>query len=74
MSHSFGKYKRDANRGLTAKRPETLAQTLARNPQIEPDLAKIIDAWPRLPDPTRRAMLVLAETGGRERQLESDRP
>jgi hypothetical protein len=27
------------------------------NPEIGPDLAKIIEAWPTLPEPIRRAML-----------------
>jgi hypothetical protein len=35
----------------------TLAQTLARESQIGSSLAQIIDAWPTLPKPIRRAML-----------------
>jgi len=37
-----------------------------RNPpqvEIDPDLARILDAWPTLPEPIRRAMLALAENG-----------
>jgi hypothetical protein len=32
---------------------------LARESQIDPALARIIDAWPELPEPIRRAMLAL---------------
>jgi hypothetical protein len=40
-----------------------LAQTLARESQIDPSLARIVDAWPRLPEAIRKAMLALAESG-----------
>ncbi len=43
--------------------PEPLAQTLARETQIDPDLARVIDAWPELPEAIRRAMLALVESG-----------
>jgi hypothetical protein len=33
------------------------------NPQIDPDLAKIIEAWRTLPEPIRRAMLALIGLG-----------
>jgi hypothetical protein len=41
--------------------PVPLAQSLARDSQIDPDLARIIDAWPRMPEEIRKAMLALAE-------------
>jgi len=41
--------------------PETLAQTLARNPQIDPDLAWITDAWHTLPPYVKAAILALAK-------------
>jgi hypothetical protein len=31
--------------------------------RIDPDLARIVEAWPRLPEGIRKAMLVLAESG-----------
>jgi len=40
-----------------------LAQTLACESQIDPSLARIIDAWPMLPEPIRRAMVALVESG-----------
>ena len=40
-----------------------LAYPLARQSQIDPALARIIDPWPTLPDPIRRAMLALVESG-----------
>jgi hypothetical protein len=43
--------------------PEPLAHSLARESQIDPALARIIDAWPALPEAIRRAMLALAESG-----------
>jgi hypothetical protein len=39
-----------------------LAHGLAQETQIDPDLAQIVDAWPALPEPIRRAILVLAES------------
>jgi hypothetical protein len=41
-----------------------LAQTLARESTIDPALAWIVDAWPKLPEAIRKAMLALAESGG----------
>jgi hypothetical protein len=36
---------------------------LARETEIDPILARIIDAWPELPEPIRKAMLALVESG-----------
>jgi hypothetical protein len=45
--------------------PGPLAQTLARETQIDPDLARVVTAWPDLPEAIRRAVLALAtSTGG----------
>jgi hypothetical protein len=40
-----------------------LAQTLAHESEKDPDLARIITAWPMLSEPIRRAMLALVESG-----------
>jgi hypothetical protein len=40
-----------------------LAHTLARESPIDPALARIVAAWPTLPEPIRKAMLALAESG-----------
>jgi hypothetical protein len=40
-----------------------LAYSLARDSQFDPALARIVDAWPMLPEAIRKAMLVLAESG-----------
>jgi hypothetical protein len=29
---------------------------------LDPDLTRILDAWPTLPDPIRRAVMALVET------------
>jgi hypothetical protein len=39
-----------------------LAQTLAREMQIDPDLARVVSAWPDLPEAIRRAVLALVGT------------
>jgi hypothetical protein len=39
-----------------------LALQLAQETPIDPDLAAILDAWPTLPEPIRRAMLALVGT------------
>jgi hypothetical protein len=40
-----------------------LAQTLACEPQIDPDLREVVDAWPALPVHIKRAVLALVESG-----------
>jgi hypothetical protein len=39
-----------------------LAQTLARDSQAGPALARMVEAWPKLPEAIRKAMLALAES------------
>jgi hypothetical protein len=34
-----------------------------QNQASDPALARIVEAWPNLPEPIRRAMLALAESG-----------
>ena len=41
---------------------EDLAQTLARETQTGADLARVVDAWPTLAEPIRRAILALIGT------------
>ncbi len=44
---------------VTETPPETLAHSLAHETPIDPDLARVVSAWPDLPDAIRRAMLAL---------------
>jgi hypothetical protein len=46
---------------VTAHDPETLAYSLARETQIDPDLARLIDAWPTLPDALRSGILAMID-------------
>jgi hypothetical protein len=39
-----------------------LAQTLARETPIDPDLPRVIDAWPDLPPHIKAALLALVGT------------
>jgi hypothetical protein len=39
-----------------------LAQSLARETQIDPDLARVVSAWPDLPEAIRRAVLALVNS------------
>jgi hypothetical protein len=48
---------------IIANSAEPLANSLARESQIDPALARIIDAWPTLPTAIRRALMALAESG-----------
>jgi hypothetical protein len=41
-----------------------LTKPPAESRLLEPDLAGILDAWPALPEPIRRAILALVESGG----------
>jgi hypothetical protein len=36
---------------------------LPKTLETDPDLARILDAWPTLPAPIRRAILALVESG-----------
>jgi hypothetical protein len=44
---------------VTETLPKSLAHSLARETQIDPDLARIVEAWPGLPEAIRRAVLAL---------------
>jgi hypothetical protein len=53
----------ERRQGVTASPSKPLAQTLARDSQIDPALVLIVEAWPKLPEAIRKAMLALAEIG-----------
>jgi hypothetical protein len=57
-------HKAKDTRRVTETQPEDLAQSLAPNPQIDPDLARITDAWHTLPPYVKAAILALAKTSG----------
>jgi hypothetical protein len=51
---------------VTDKPPLRLARPLAQelqNRPSDPALARIVEAWPKLPEAIRKAMLALAESG-----------
>src|SRR5881227_2241382 len=43
-------------------RRETLAQSLAHEAEKDPELARVIHAWPHLPDAIRRGILAMIGT------------
>jgi hypothetical protein len=49
---------------LAASGKTPLAQTLARKTAIDPELARVMDAWPELPARIRAAVLALIGTAG----------
>jgi hypothetical protein len=49
---------------VTETPPEPLAQSLARETPIDPDLARLIDAWPDLPPTVKRMILAALEASG----------
>jgi hypothetical protein len=53
---------RKSSKGLAPTDPQPLAQTLARETSIDPELARVIEAWPDLPQAIRRALLALIDT------------
>jgi hypothetical protein len=44
-----------------------LTRACTKTEESDPDLARIIDAWPTLPGPIRRAMLALIEARQEDR-------
>jgi hypothetical protein len=46
---------------LTATPENALAHSLAQDSQIDPDLARLIDAWPTLPAAIRMGILAMIE-------------
>jgi hypothetical protein len=46
----------------SGKGPSSVARQLPRTVGPDPDLARLLDAWPRLPEPIRRAILALVMT------------
>ena len=49
----------DARQPLTATPLKPFPETLPRETPIDPDLARVVSAWPDLADAIRRAMLAL---------------
>jgi hypothetical protein len=47
---------------VTETTPDPLAQTLAREIEKDPDLARLIDAWPELPPAFRAGILAMVES------------
>jgi hypothetical protein len=44
--------------------PEPLAQTLAHETQIDPELARVIDAWPKLSDAIKAGIMAMVRATG----------
>ena len=51
---------------LTETTSLPLAHSLAREPQIDPDLARLIEAWPTLPEALRAGILAMVAACSRE--------
>jgi hypothetical protein len=51
----------EANTHVAAIPSFPLAHSLARETQIDPDLARLIDAWPNLPPTVKRMILASLE-------------
>jgi hypothetical protein len=51
---------------VTQSASETLAQTLACETQLDADLARLVDAWPTLPDALRAGIVAMARAFGKE--------
>jgi hypothetical protein len=49
---------------VTESLENPLAHSLARESQIDPDLARLIDAWPILPPTVKRMILAALEASG----------
>jgi hypothetical protein len=44
-----------------------LAHSLAHDPQIDPDLARLIEAWPTLPPTAKRMILAVLEASSQRK-------
>ena len=51
---------------VTATPEIPLAHSLARESQIDPDLARLIDAWPTLPEAIRAGILALVDAASKQ--------
>jgi hypothetical protein len=54
------------SQGVRENSPEPPAYSLSRETANDPELGKLVDAWPTLPEPIRRAILALVESGRRQ--------
>jgi hypothetical protein len=53
-----------SDKDVTATPPEFAAYSLAHDPQIDTDLARLIDAWPSLPPTVKRMILAALGASG----------
>jgi hypothetical protein len=52
------------SKALADQQAEPLAHTLAREVQKDPDLARVLTAWPTLPEATRAGIVAMMRAAG----------
>jgi hypothetical protein len=55
------------NTPVSATTENSLAHSLARESQIDPELARLIDAWPKLPGAIRTGILAIVDAASKQR-------
>ena len=65
MSPEDDQHKLQPDQRVTQTDPENLAQTLSCKMQNDPDLARIMEAWPTLPEALRAGILAMVKATGK---------
>jgi hypothetical protein len=58
--------KAKTGKDVAATGPESLAYSLAHDSQIDPDLARLIHAWPTLPEALRAGILAMIDAARKD--------
>jgi len=65
LSPQDDQHKLQSGQRVTQTDPENLAQTLSRKTQTDPDLARIVEAWPTLPEALRAGIVAMVKATGK---------
>jgi hypothetical protein len=67
---SSGQLPQESTQKGVASQPKTgLSRCLSRDPQIDPDLARVVNAWPSLPSALRAGIVAMIDAAQKDCQI-----